>query len=114
MRNPIKNLAIVLGLVACLGCGDNSRDSKPNPEITLGVSEAANIVDRYGLSKGCLRYCGMPSEKTFSLGLAFNHGGLNDFYSASRTNIDFYGTKLEILSVNTETIKFRVIDKPKK
>ncbi len=104
MINQIKTAIVMTGLAALLaGCSvQRQEEPKVNPIVEAKVAE---------LGKGFL-YCGMPSKETFSLSERSNYA-VNHYYPTNATNIHFFGSELEVLSVNPESIKVRLIKREK-
>ena len=106
MRNIIKNLAVVLGICATLGCDAIIGFNAPL-EKELRVSESMSLP-RFG-PVSSVKYCGMPNKETFNLSNE-RQGAVPCSYSAARTNITFEGYRFQVLSVNDEKIKLRRLD----
>ncbi len=70
--------------------------------IYVGISDPTTF---YFCDKGKvgLRYCGMPSEDSFSLSSA--NGRFNFNYSADKKLIMFFGHKFEVLNVTSDFIE---------
>lgn len=75
--------------------------------ITLKIGEKKTFKKSF-FSGAALVYCGMPTEKTFSLGLREVSGyqgfGLNLYFKTGDHTISVKGVKLHVVKVNSEEI----------
>jgi hypothetical protein len=108
MTNNIKKgLALMAGLALLAGCSGDKKaklEKKENPICEFKVSEYDSLYN-FGPILG---YAGMPNKETFSL-FKGSQSAVNLYYPSNATNIYYEGRKLEILDVNPQRIKLRVI-----
>ncbi|MFH1835237.1 MAG: hypothetical protein ABH851_03505 [Methanobacteriota archaeon] len=80
-------------------------------EIVLKVGEKANVKTGW-LSKIGFVYCGMPSEKTFSISYHESSGyqgfAMNLYYPTSVGEIRLRGKQILVLNVSQEKLTLRV------